>query len=161
MRSYQGELLHVIAGESEAPGEPSGASAQNKSGSTGMRDHAGREDQRGLLRSYVNRSQQAASGKASTARLGINRNLAHEREVNNHAIAGAEAGKTVSSATDGGNNSGLGGGADGGLHVVYICAAHDQLWRALRHAIPDGARFFVTAVAGAQQVTFKLRAKRG
>ena len=61
---------------------------------------------------------------------------------------------------DGGQNSGLRGGADCGLYIAYIGAAGDQARRAGDHAIPNGAGVFVGGLAGAQQVAFELAVER-
>src|SRR6266852_8873132 len=64
-------------------------------------------------------------------------------------------------ATDGSQNSNLGGGPDCVWHIAHLCAARYKPRRASYHAIPNGARVFVTAVAGSQQITFESPAERG
>ncbi|MGA7460741.1 MAG: hypothetical protein WBW69_10970 [Candidatus Korobacteraceae bacterium] len=54
------------------------------------------------------------------------------------------------STTDRGENSGLSGSSDCVLHVAYICATRDKAWFASYHAIPNGTRVFIPALAGAQ-----------
>jgi hypothetical protein len=66
----------------------------------------------------------------------------------------------VPSTTDGGEDSVLCGGSDCGLHIAYICTARDKAWCASHHAIPNGARIFVTPFAGAQQITFESPVER-
>ena len=79
VRSYEGKSLDVIAGQSESPGEPSGSSAQDESGSAGMRDDAGGKDQPFLLRCGIDRSHQTAAGDLCPAGLGFDTDLAHCR----------------------------------------------------------------------------------
>src|SRR5580658_3721 len=106
IRRYKSKSLDVIAGQSESPGEPSGSSAQDESGSPGMRDDAGRKDQACFLRCGIDRSQQTAAGDLSPAALGIDTDVAHGRQVNDQAaIAGAETCKTMPSTTDCGQNA--------------------------------------------------------
>jgi hypothetical protein len=57
-------------------------------------------------------------------------------------------------------NSGLRSGPDRALHIAHSCAARDKAWRASYHAIPNDARFLVTILAGAQQVTFEMSVER-
>jgi hypothetical protein len=126
-----------------------------------MRYDSGRKDQSRSLRCGINRSQQTTTCDPSAARLRIDKDLPHSRQVNHQAaIAGAETCKAMSSTTNGGKNSNLGGGSDCVLHIAYICAARDKSWRASHHAVPNGTRLFVAAFAGAEQITFKSPVKR-
>ena len=121
-----------------------------------MRDDARGENQSCLLRCGINRSQQTTSGDPGPARFRIDRNLAHFRQVNHHAaVARAKTCEAVSSAADGGKNSDFRGRSDCVLHIAHVCAAHDKAWGASYHCIPNDARVFVAAFAGAQQVTFE------
>ena len=65
------------------------------------------------------------------------------------------------STTDGGKNSGLGGGPDCSLHIAYIQAARDEAGPARYHAVPDGPRVLVAVIGGAQQIAFESPVERG
>src|SRR5437899_9210319 len=126
-----------------------------------MRDHAGGKNQSCFLRCSINRAQQTAASKARPARLGVNGDLTHFREVNHHAaIARAEAGKAMPATADSSKKSRFTGGPDGILEIARISAACDQSRRARKHAIPDEACVFIAAVAGTQQIAFELPMKR-
>src|SRR5579863_2183564 len=64
------------------------------------------------------------------------------------------------STADGGKNSILRGGSDRILHITHICTTRDKAWCAGYHAIPNGARVFVTALARAEQVPFESSVER-
>jgi hypothetical protein len=161
VRSYEGKSLDVIAGQSESAGKPAGPSAQDQSGSSGMRDDARGKYQPCFLGCRINRAQQTTSGDHGMARLGIHGNLPHSRQVNHHAaIARAKTRETMPSAADGGKNSDLRAGADCILHIDYIGAARDKARSTSDHAIPDDARIFVAAFAGTQQITFESPLER-
>src|ERR1700722_2759730 len=121
-----------------------------------MRDNAGGKDETCLLRCAVDRSQQAPSGESGAARLGIDHDLAHSRQVDHHpAIAGAKTGEAMPSTTDRSENPGLRAGSDRALHVTHIGTARNKARSASYHSIPNGARVFVAAVAGAHQIAFE------
>jgi hypothetical protein len=126
-----------------------------------VRDDARRKDQSGFLRRGIHRRQQAPACDSSASRPRIDNDLPHSREVNHEAvIAGAKTSQAVPSASNGGQNSNLRGGSDCVLHIAYIRAARDQSWRASYHAIPNGARGFVAALARAKQIAFESPEER-
>ena len=109
-----------------------------------MRDDAGGKDESCFLCCAIDRSQQATSGDPGPPRLGINRDLAHSRQVNHQAaIARTKTCEAMPSTADSSKNSGLRGGLDRALHVAHICAARDEAWCLSYHAIPDDARVLV------------------
>src|SRR5579872_433100 len=126
-----------------------------------MGDDAGGKNQSCFLRGGINRPQQTASRKPRPSRVRINSDLPHSRQVDHHAaIAGAKAGKAMSSTAYGGQNSDFSGGADSGLHIAYIYAACDQAGRASYHAVPNAACVLIAALAGEQQIAFKSSMER-
>jgi hypothetical protein len=64
------------------------------------------------------------------------------------------------STADSRNNSRLRSGPDRMLNVAYIRAARDQGWCPSNHPVPNDARVFVPALAGAQQVPFESSVER-
>jgi hypothetical protein len=64
------------------------------------------------------------------------------------------------SASDSGNNFALSASPDCVLYIAYIGAARDDSWLAGDHAVPDGARLFIAAVCGPQQVALESPAER-
>src|SRR5690242_8857222 len=87
--------------------------------------------------------------------------MAQLRQVNHQAVlTRAETCKAVPSASDSGNNSALSASPHRVLYIAYICAARNQSGLARNHAIPYGARVFIAAVGGAQQVAFESPAER-
>jgi hypothetical protein len=126
-----------------------------------VRDHAGGKYQPCFLRCGINRSQQATSRDPGPARLRINRDLAHSRQINYQAaVACAETCEAVPSTADGSKKSGLSARSDCVLHIAYICAARDKAGGASYHAVPNGTRAFVAAFAGTQQITFESTVER-
>ena len=124
-----------------------------------MRDDAGGKDEPCFLGCSINRSQQATSGDPGPACLGINRNLAHFRQVDHQtAIARTETGEAMPSTADRSKNPSLRGGSDRALHITYVCTSSDKAWRASYHSIPDSTRVFVAAVAGTHQIPFEAPA---
>jgi hypothetical protein len=126
-----------------------------------MRNNSRRKNQPGFLRCRIYRSQQASASKPRTPRFGVNHDVSHFQEINHQAaIACAKAGKAVSAAADSSEQSNFGSGANSILNIGYIGAPCDQAGRVIEHAIPDTARGFIIAMAGAQQITFELPMKR-
>jgi hypothetical protein len=126
-----------------------------------MRDYARRKHETGFLRHDINRAQQTTPCNPSPARLWIDSDLPHPRQVNYQTtIARAKACKAMPSTTNSGSHSNLRGGSDCVLHIAYICAACNQSWRASYHAIPNGTSIFVAAIAWAQQIAFKSPVER-
>src|SRR5579872_3634913 len=113
-----------------------------------MRDDSGGKYQPGLLRSTVNRAKEAAAANPRPAPVRINRDLAHSGEIYHQAIAGAKAGKTVTTTADSGENSGSGSGLEHHPHVGHICATRDQAGGSRYHAVPNRARIFVAVFPG-------------
>ena len=123
-----------------------------------MGNDAGWKDQSSFLRCGIHRSQQAPTGELRAARLRINADLSHSRQVNHQAaIAGTKTCKAVSSATDGGEHSSFRRGTHSVLDIAHICATRNQARRAIKHAIPDAPRIFKSALARTQQIAFKVR----
>ncbi|MFZ0799837.1 MAG: hypothetical protein WAM98_18780 [Terriglobales bacterium] len=126
-----------------------------------MRDDTGGKYQPHFLRCGINRSQQATPCDPSPARLRINHDVPHSRQINHQAaIAGAKTCQAMPSTTNGGKNSNLRSGSDCALHIAYIRAAGNQSWRASGQAIPNGTRVFVAAIAWAEQITFESPVER-
>jgi hypothetical protein len=77
--------------------------------------------------------------------------MAHSRQIDHKsAITGAETGKAVATTAQGGEDCHFSSGPDGGLYVAHIGAASNKPGSASYHAIPNDARIFILAVAGAQ-----------
>src|SRR5215469_3284971 len=162
IRSDKGEAFDVVAGQPETSSEPSCASSQYQSRSPSVRDDAGGKDQARLLRSVVNRSEQAAASEIGAACVGIHSDLAHPREIDYETvIASTETSETMTAAPHGCENSGSRGDPDRALHVANVRTACDESWLLGNHAVPNGTRIFVTMMLGPQQIAFESPSERG
>jgi len=122
-----------------------------------MRDYAGGKNQPVFLRSDIDRTKQAASGKSNSASSAVDRYLPHAGKVDHQsAVTSAEAGKAVPSAAYRSENPGSRSDSDRGLHVRDAGAAGDESRRALRHSIPNASGVRVFLVVWAKQIAMEL-----
>src|SRR5216683_5281762 len=97
----RGEACNVVTGKSMQASEPSGAAAQHQPGSAGVGDHAGRKHQSCALGRDVDGAKKTPTGKARPARVSVDGDFAHRRQINHYAaLASAETSKTVPAASE-------------------------------------------------------------
>jgi len=122
-----------------------------------VRHDTGGECEPLLLSSRVNRAEQTTSGQAASTRFPVHGHLPHLKEVDyQSAFTGAEAGKAVSAAAHGSENTSGGSGAHGSLHISKVCAASDQAGFAGYHTVPNASGEVVSVLVRAQQVSAEL-----
>src|SRR4029079_14115791 len=90
----------------------------------------------------------------------IDCDLSHAREIDQQAVAGAEAREAVSSTSNCSHESDLASSLDGVLNVAHTGAASNHGRFAVKHAIPHRTRSFVGGVTGTQQVAFEFSEQR-
>ena len=140
--------------------QPAHPATQRQTGDPGVGDGPGRRREAVSLRraSYV--AQRAAGVDARPARVGVDPDAAHRREVDDESVvAHGQPGHAVPAAAHRREQLVLTGEPDRGDHVGGVRAPGDQPRPSLDHAVPDRPRFVVRRgrPAGAGRRPSRLR----
>ena len=150
----------VVAGETQAAGEPAEAAAQREAGDAGVRDRAGGGDEARAERGAVELAQQCARTDANRPGVAIQAHGAHRREVDHEAIVATRmTGETVAAGAHREWQRVGSREIDGARHVRRVGATGDQRGVAIESAVPQLAGGVVSGVIRQQQLAAKCGAQ--
>ena len=98
--------------------------------------------------SAVDVAQEAAGFSAGSAGVGIDLDVAHEREVEHQPGTDGKTGDVMTPTLDGKGNAMFAGDVDAGDHAGGIKAACDEGGAGVDPRIPDSASLLIGGVAG-------------
>ncbi len=151
----------VVAGEPVLAHQPADAAAEREAADAGRRDEPAGRGETVRLRLVVDVRPDRAAADVGDARVRVDPDVPHRREVDDEAVVGRrEPGDAVRAAAHRERQVVAAREADRRDHVGGARTAHDQRRAAfVEHAVPDVAGLLVAGVAGGDHLALHGLAK--